>query len=287
MGYWYASKPVTVHARPADNSILPATAGEEAVAAVEVRFDRRIRAGTIAFAGEDFATGWHRHDLHQVEYAFEGVVQVETRSARYLLPPQQAVWIPAGVAHNTSFRRVRTISAFFDPATFGDGGDRARILAVAPVIRELLLYAQRWPIGRVETDADADSVFDALARIVAGSLEHEMPLALPTTSDPIIAEAMAYTDEHLRGATAASVGRAVGLSERSLRRHFTAATGMTWRRYLLQSRLLRAMAMLTGGNRTVLEIATAVGFDSVSAFTRAFRSLTGETPSAYRRRGER
>ena len=35
---------------------------------------------------------------------------------------------------------------------------------------------------------------------------------------------------------------------------------------------------------SVLEVATSVGFDSVSAFARAFVRFTGETPSAYRRR---
>jgi len=34
----------------------------------------------------------------------------------------------------------------------------------------------------------------------------------------------------------------------------------------------------------VLDVATLVGFDNVSAFTRAFARLCGETPSAYRRR---
>jgi AraC-like DNA-binding protein len=59
---------------------------------------------------------------------------------------------------------------------------------------------------------------------------------------------------------------------------------MEWRRYLLESRLLRAMALLVEPNHTVMDVATAVGFDSVSAFTRAFGRYTGETPTAYRRR---
>jgi AraC-like DNA-binding protein len=59
---------------------------------------------------------------------------------------------------------------------------------------------------------------------------------------------------------------------------------MPWRRYLLHSRLLRAMALLSEPGPTVLDVATEVGFDSVSAFTRAFRAYTGETPTGYRRR---
>jgi AraC-like DNA-binding protein len=58
---------------------------------------------------------------------------------------------------------------------------------------------------------------------------------------------------------------------------------MTWRQYRLQSRVLRAMALLTE-SRTVLDVATRVGFESVSAFTRAFVRCVGEPPTAYRRR---
>ena len=42
-------------------------------------------------------TGWHVHDVHQIEYAIGGVVEVETAAGHYLLPPQQAAWIPAGL----------------------------------------------------------------------------------------------------------------------------------------------------------------------------------------------
>jgi transcriptional regulator GlxA family with amidase domain len=55
---------------------------------------------------------------------------------------------------------------------------------------------------------------------------------------------MRYTRGHLAAVTPAEVGRAVGWSERTLRRRFVEATGLTWRRYLLHARLLRAMALL-------------------------------------------
>ena len=50
------------------------------------------------------------------------------------------------------------------------------------------------------------------------------------------------------------------------------------------SRLLKAMALLAPDADNLLRIALAVGFGSVSAFTRAFVQYTGETPGAYRRR---
>jgi AraC-like DNA-binding protein len=194
------------------------------------------------------------------------------------------VWIPAGLAHNTTLKRVRTVSVFLDPEMVPGADGRARILAAAPVIREMILYAVRWPIGRPASDPGADAFFEALAHLTRDWLDRETPLSLPTSNDPVVAAVMAYTNAHLDHVGARDVCRAVGVSERTLRRNFAAATGMTWRQYLLQSRLLRAMAALAEPEPTVMDVATSVGFDSVSAFTRAFGRYCAETPTAYRRR---
>jgi len=50
--------------------------------------------------------------------------------------------------------------------------------------------------------------------------------------------------------------------------------------------MLRAMALLAAPEQSVQETAVAVGFDSISSFTRAFAQFCGETPSAYRRRAK-
>ena len=270
---------VSVSARSAVD--LPSTAN---VGVVDLRSAARIRAGGFAYDGADHVTPWHTHDLHQIEYALQGAIEVETATAHYLLPPQQAAWIPAGLEHRSTLKRVRSVSVFFEPSMVAPVDQRARILAAAPVIREMIIYATRWPIDRGSSDATADAFFDALAKLVAEWLEHETPLCLPTSGNPVVSTAMTYTNEHRRDATVRDVARAAGVSERTLRRVFVADTGMTWREYQLESRLLDAMAILAERGTTILDVATHVGFDSVSAFTRAFVRYAGETPSAYRRR---
>jgi len=270
---------MTVPARPANDLSVAAN-----VEMVDMREGGQVLAGTFPYEGDDLVTGWHTHDLHQIEYAFQGVVEVETTAGHYLLPPQQAVWIPAGLAHNTTLKRVRTVSVFFDRHMVPTTDDRARILAAAPVIREMIVYAARWPITRPASDPVADSFFEALAQLTVDWLDHETPLCLPTSTEPVAVAVMAYTNAHLDVVTAGTVSRAVGVSERTMRRHFVSATGMPWRQYLLQARLLRSMALLAEPGPTVLDVATTVGFDSASAFSRAFGRSTGETPTAYRRR---
>lgn len=252
---------------------------------IELRRGGRALGGSYLYEGDGLITGWHSHEVHQIEYALHGVVEVETDSAHYLLPPQQAAWIPAGLEHQAVMNPdVKTVAVMFDPALVAAPGDRARILAVSPLIREMMVYALRWQIDRPDGDAESDSFFRTLANLVAEALDHEAPLSLPTCDHPIVAAAMAFTKEHLDSVSAEEVARAVSVSERTLRRLFQETLGLSWRTYLLHARMLRAMALLAGPGQSVQGAASAVGFESLSSFTRAFTQFCGETPSAYRKR---
>ena len=256
---------------------------------IELRRGGRALGGSYLYEGDGLITGWHSHEVHQIEYALHGVVEVETDSAHYLLPPQQAAWIPAGLEHQAVMNPdVKTVAVMFDPALVAAAGDRARILAVSPLIREMMIYALRWQIdrgrGAAEDEKVSDSFFHTLANLVAEALDHEAPLSLPTSDHPIVAAAMAFTKKHLASVSAEEVCRAVSVSERTLRRLFQDTLGLSWRTYLLHARMLRAMALLAAPGQSVQETASAVGFDSLSSFTRAFAQFCGETPSAYRKR---
>ena len=271
---------MTVSAQSARGLAEPAN-----VARVELRRGGPVLAGSYLYEGELLVTGWHVHDVHQIEYAIGGVVEVETAAGHYLLPPQQAAWIPAGLQHQATMNpSVKTLAVMFDPAVIPDAGDRARILAVSPLLREMLLYALRWPIDRAAGDKVSDSFFLTLANLVSDALDHEAPLSLPTSEDPVVAAAMDYTKDHLQSVSLDEVCRAVAVSERTLRRQFQSEVGVSWRTYLLHARMLRAMALLAAPGQSVQQTASAVGFDSMGSFTRAFAQFCGETPSSYRRR---
>ena len=161
----------------------------------------------------------------------------------------------------------------------------SRVLSAAAPVREMIVYAARWRIDRRVSDATADAFFTALALLTAEWLDTaEAPLHLPTSTVPVVAEVMRHTQQHLATVDEQAVCAAVGISERSLRRSFRAETGTSWREYRTTSRVLRAMTMLAEHDRSILETAVAVGFESLSGFDRAFRRLTGERPVDYRRR---
>src|SRR5699024_10271585 len=72
-----------------------------------------------------------------------------------------------------------------------------------------------------------------------------------------------------------------GVSSRTLTRAFEASTGVGFRTWAATARAHRAVALLAEGQR-VEDVAALVGFRSASAFSAAFRRVTGVTPGEFR-----
>lgn len=243
---------------------------------------RRPAAGAVIQDAYDVDTHWHSHDMHQLQYAFEGSIEVEDVQARHLLPRQLAAWIPAGVVHRTSLRRVRSGSVLLAPAMVADPGRRVRIVEVSPLMREMVIGAMRWPLSAPQ-DEVGRAYFAAFALLCGEWIGREAGLSLPTAADPLLRAAMEHTRANLAGADMAAVSRAAGLSERSLRRRFQTELGLTWEDYRRRARLLASVELLNATRRPIGVIAAEVGFESQSAFAKAFRALLGRSPQAFRR----
>jgi len=82
----------------------------------------------------------------------------------------------------------------------------------------------------------------------------------------------------------ASLASDAGLSRFHFCRAFKESTGLSPHAWLRQHRLEQAMNMLRDTDVSVVSVATALGYSSQTAFAAAFRKLTGETPSDWRRR---
>lgn len=81
----------------------------------------------------------------------------------------------------------------------------------------------------------------------------------------------------------ADIARAAHFSPYHFHRIFTGMTGEPVMAYLRRLRLARAAHQLAYGTKPVTEVAMGAGFDAPEAFTRAFRTAYGASPSAWRR----
>lgn len=244
----------------------------------------RPAAGSVVQDQYDLESPWHHHDMHQLQYAFEGSMALEDALGSHLLPRSLAGWIPAGVRHRNSLHRIRSVSLLLTPNLVPDAGNRVRIVRVSPLMRAMMAEAMRWPLAGAQ-DETGRAFFAALARLCREWIADEAPFSLPSTADPALDAALAFTRTHLAEASIATVCKAAALSERTLRRRCRAEIGMGWDEYRRRARLLAAIGMLTDGRQSIARIAAEVGFESQSAFAKAFRDLTGRTPRAFRREG--
>lgn len=80
----------------------------------------------------------------------------------------------------------------------------------------------------------------------------------------------------------AALARIAVMSEAHFVRCFRATFGETPHRYLQRRRVERSMFLLAETDRSVTEICFDVGFSSLGTFSRTFREIMGETPTAYR-----
>jgi AraC-like DNA-binding protein len=104
----------------------------------------------------------------------------------------------------------------------------------------------------------------------------------PTSS--IADEVRAHVREWIRESPEAEdVARALGLSVRTLQRRL-GEEGESFRDLVLDAKVDVAKQLLQHDELSIAEVATAVGFARVPAFSRAFSARTGQTPTAFRTR---
>jgi AraC-like DNA-binding protein len=77
----------------------------------------------------------------------------------------------------------------------------------------------------------------------------------------------------------------VNISANYLSEKFKQVTGENFVDYVSRTRIEKAKALLQDRQRRVTDVAFAVGFQSLSQFNRAFKKITGKSPTQFRQNG--
>jgi AraC-like DNA-binding protein len=229
----------------------------------------------------------HAHTRHQLLYASRGVLTLLTEESSWLLPPERAAFLPAGLVHRVrSEGPVSLRTLYLDPSLSGVPHG-LRVFELPALGRELVLFAMRYVAG-VPLDTRGVCTFSLVAELSGLWAESPCPFDLPGGQTPEVRRAIAAVRSDLSvDISADDVARAAGLSVRSLHRKLVLETGLGFRDYLQRARVLAAMAALAEPHVRVTDVAARVGFESLGAFARAFRKVAGESPSEFRERAKR
>ncbi|MFC3994164.1 AraC family transcriptional regulator [Actinoplanes siamensis] len=236
--------------------------------------ERQVLTGpTIRPLGHRERIEWHDHAVHQLVHPLRGVLQVHTGQGVWVVPPNRAVWLPAGVPHaHQANGPTEMRSLIFEAAALTE----PTVLVVGPLLREVIRTLSDEP------DLSADHRHH-LEQVALHQLRRAeaLPLLLPAPSDPRLVrlcELLAADPADQRPLR--ELGRQVGAAERTLSRLFRAETGFTFPQWRAQLRLHHALHLLAAG-RPVTRVAVDCGFRSPSAFVEAFRLLFGVTPGRF------
>ncbi|OBG39140.1 helix-turn-helix transcriptional regulator [Mycobacterium sp. E3198] len=221
----------------------------------------------------------HRHHLHQIVYPSSGAVSVTTPAGTWITPANRAIWIPAGVWHEHRFHgHTRFHGVALDPRRHGRGPATPAVLAVNPLMRELIIACSQ--SDAVDTDEHHRMLGVLHDQLQATSIRE--PLWIPTPNDGRLRRACALvTDDLANPLTLRQLAGRVGVSQRTLSRLFADELGMTYPQWRAQVRLQHAL-MLLAENHGVTAVALACGWATPSAFIDTYRRAFGRTPGARR-----
>jgi AraC-like DNA-binding protein/mannose-6-phosphate isomerase-like protein (cupin superfamily) len=221
----------------------------------------------------------HQHTRSQLLYASAGVMTVDTGAGIWVVPPLRAVWIPAFTHHRiVASGHVSMRTLYLQPECFAGPVEGCCVVAVTPLLRELILYAvdlpPLYPLGGPE-ERLMGVILDQI-RMVSVT-----PLKLPIPNDfrlKKIYDSLARNPGNKRSLE--GWGKMVGATGRTLARRFRAETGMSFGHWRQQMRILEGLRRLAL-NEPVTTVALDLGYDSPSAFIAMFKKTLGKTPGRY------
>jgi AraC-like DNA-binding protein len=129
----------------------------------------------------------------------------------------------------------------------------------------------------------AECLFMEAVRRYADTLPANERGWLAGLRDPVVGRALSLLHERLdAGWTADELARQIGLSRSAFADRFTRIIGEPPMRYLVRQRMHLAAQRLRSSHEPVARIAFEVGYESETAFNRAFKREIGVPPVAWR-----
>lgn len=241
---------------------------------------------TYAELGHRDTIDWHYHDVEQLVYPSSGVLAISAAAGTWVVPPQRAVWIPAGVPHaHRAHGPVQMRTLAFSPSTDAERAAKDQalpaspaVLEVSPLLREVIVALTSGggtPYTARQRTTMEQVALDQLRRV------GQLPVRLPALADDRLRAIAALLRADPAGErTLAEFGMVVGASERTLSRLFRQEAGMSFPQWRTQFRLQHALLLLADGT-PVTATALACGWSNPSAFIETFRRSFGATPGKF------
>lgn len=227
----------------------------------------------------------HWHPCAELLCVFGGSARQRVNGAAFPLGVGDVLLIPPGAVHAT--HAVEDDCYIAVALFYQEEGGPGRYLPAGgcPGMERLFsLLQEESTLGR----PGSPLVVRGLLLQILGLLERfGAPLAEPAPSPGEARRLEEYIRARLpRGVTLGEVAAWAGYSPAYLSRRFPRLMGMPFKKYVDQMKAQAARGMLADGV-SVAETAAALGYETASSFSRAFKRITGQTPTGCQGTGQK
>jgi AraC-like DNA-binding protein len=199
------------------------------------------------------------------------------------VPPDRAVWVPARLEHSIDvLADIEMRTLYFDLNWLGREKRSASLEAEFVVRVSRLLHETILALFDGRNNSERTGLLVRLAMLELHQAEDSATF-IPLPHEPRCRRA---ADIVLADPTASheieTLAREVGTSARTLSRLFSSETQLSFKSWCQRARIAAAIERLSvEADVSVNQLAAALGYASVPAFSHAFRQVTGKTPTEY------
>lgn len=230
----------------------------------------------------------HKHTKGQLSYVEGGIAYITVDTHTYVVPARHYFWIPQGMTHvlriGHSATVLRSLYFYSHDDIVHPFYTTLGIYPASELVIQMINFTERWD-GRHVTERDANFEFlVALKNILPQQNSRSLPIAIPITDDEQVQKIIRYLEKNMgEKLSLKGISRHFNRSERSMSRLFQANLHMSFLQFLKTIRMIKAIELIVKTHRPIGDIAAAVGYLSISAFSDAFREFTDARPTDFRK----
>ncbi|MDU4572428.1 AraC family transcriptional regulator [Veillonella sp.] len=242
----------------------------------EGRIECKFTSGDYLYMGPgDMSIGWHTHADYQHENyfptkLFKGIV--------LLVDVEKAQPVLDALVTEARIDLTQLANRFCEHSDFG------MMMEETESVRQIFSCLYKVPDQIKEHYFKLKVIEIFLLLSVISTTNHEKRSSYRKQQVDIVKAVNEHiSTQFMKRITIDSLSDRFDIPTSTLKRCFKGVYGTTIHHYLKECRINAAKRLLQESDRSVLEIANAVGYENGSKFTSAFKEATGVTPSAYRK----
>ncbi|WP_428035027.1 helix-turn-helix domain-containing protein [Amphritea sp.] len=223
----------------------------------------------------------HQHDYHQLVLPVSGQLEISVGQQAGRVDTNQAAIISAGQEHGFSGSEDNCFVVADIPSQLAPEFEQLpAFIHLSPALNQYVrfLHQQLQQHNSVSTQRQ-------MLLLLIQLLQEQCGKTLRL--DRRIATARDYLDHHFNSEiSVGQLAQVASLSPRQLSELFRQQLGMTPLQYLIEKRMQHAWQLLEQQSLSVQQVADAVGYNSLAAFSDRFRKHFAIPPSYFRRSGK-